>query len=151
MTRSRIPSFFGGLALSAALLGSGCSLLLLLLLAAGCPLPLEGGLIRLQIDTTAESKGIAVGDVEVTGLRILVRESAGEVLEAIDWDAEEGRRSYLVLVKKAGEHEIEVNHFGGQDGEAVQAAESEVFEVKARRITIIDVVPGCIGVIRIAD
>jgi hypothetical protein len=121
------------------------------LLAAGCPLLLEGGLIRLQIDTAAESRGIAVGDLEVTGLRIRVHDPAGEILETIDWDAAEGPRSYLVLVKQAGECEIEVTRFGEKEGEVVQAAESEVFEVQARRITIIDIVPGCIGVIHIQN
>jgi len=129
----------------------GSLAVLLLMMGAGCLLPLEGGLIRLQIDTTAESRGIAAGDFEVTGLRIHLRKPAGEVLEAIDWDAAEGPRSYLIPVKQAGEYEIEVTHIGEQEGEAVQAAESEVFEVQAMKITVIDIVPGCIGVIRIQN
>jgi len=129
----------------------GALAILALLAGVGCPLPLQGGLIRLQIDTTAESRGIAIGDFGVTGLRIRVRDPAGEVLEMIDWDASEGPRSYWIPVRQAGECEIEVSHFGQKDGEEVQADESEVFEVQARRITVIDIVPGCIGVIRIAD
>ena len=129
----------------------GALAILALLAGVGCPLPLEGGLIRLQIDTTAESRGIAIGAFEVTGLRIQVRDPVGEDLEAVCWDAAEGSRSYLILVKRAGECEIEVTHIGEQEGEAVQAAEKEVFEVQARRITVIDIVPGCIGMIRIQD
>lgn len=128
-----------------------CILAAAALLAAGCPLLLEGGLIRLQIDTAAESRGIAAGELEVTGLRIRVCDPAGGNLETISWDPAEGSRSYLILVKPAGECEIEVTHVGEQEGEAVQAAESEVCEVQARRITVIDIVPGCIGVIRIQN
>ena len=124
--------------------------LLALLLMAGCPLALKkAGFIRLQIDPTGSSKGIAVGDFGVTGLRIRVRDAAGEILETIDWDAAEGSRNYLVLVKQAGEYEIEVIHFGEHEGDAIQAAESEVFEIQAMRITVIDIVPGCIGLIRV--
>lgn len=108
-------------------------------------------MIRLQIDTAAESRRIEVGDFEITELRIRVRDPAGEILETIDWDAGEGPHGYWISVPKAGDCEIEVNHFGEQEGEPVQAAEREVFEVQSRRITVINIVPGCIGVIRIAD
>jgi hypothetical protein len=132
----------------ALLLGSLA--ILVLLAAAGCPLALKkAGFIRLQIDPTGSSKGIAVADFEVTGLRIRVRAAAGEIMETIDWAAIEGPRSYLVPVKQGGEYEIEVIHFGEHEGETVQATEREVFEVQAMRITMIDIVPGCIGLIRV--
>ena len=130
---------------------TGALAVLALLAGVGCPLPLEGGLIRLQIDTASESRRIEVGDFEVGGLRIRVRDPAGEVLETIDWDAAEGPRTYWIPVPKAGDCEIEVIHFGEQEGESVQAAEREVFEVPARRVTSVDIVPGCIGVIRIQN
>jgi hypothetical protein len=128
----------------------GSLAILALLLAAGCPLALKkAGFIRLQIDPTGSSKGIAVADFEVTGLRIRVQDAVGGIMETIDWGAMEGSRSYLILVKQAGECEIEVTHIGEQKGEAVQAFESEVFEVQAMRITVIHIVPGCIGLIRV--
>jgi len=128
----------------------GSLAILALLSAAGCPLELKkAGFIRLQIDPTGSSKGIAVADFEVTGLRIRVRDAAGKIMETIDWAAIEGPRSYLVPVKQGGEYEIEVIHFGEHEGEAVQTTEREAFEVQAMRITMIHIVPGCIGLIRI--
>jgi hypothetical protein len=109
------------------------------------------GIIRLQIDPTAASKGIAVGDFEVTGLEIRIRGPEGEQLKTIHWNAFEGSRSYLIPVREAGEHEIEVTHFGCLDKEAIEAVEASAFEVQARKITVIDIVPGGIGLIRIEE
>jgi hypothetical protein len=129
----------------------GSLVILAVLQGVSCPLPGVVGLIRLQIDTMAASKGITVGDFEVTGLDIQVRDPEGEVLKTIEWEAENGPRFYLIPVKSPGEYEIEVTHFGERDGEAIEAVDTAVFEVPARRITVIDVVPGCIAVIRIQD
>ena len=130
---------FGSLAILAVLLG------------VSCPLPGVVGLIRLQIDITAASKGITVGDFEVSGLDIQVRDPEDEVLKSIEWKAKQGPRFYLIPVKEPGEHEIEVTHFGEREGEAVQAVEIVVFDVPARKVTVIDIVPGCIAVIRIQN
>jgi hypothetical protein len=125
---------------------------LTLLLGAGCPLlPGVKGLIQLQIDTIAASKGIAASDLEVTGLNIQVRDPEGELLKTIDWVAKQGPRLYLIPVKAPGEHEVEVTHIGERDGDAVQLVDTAIFDVPARKVTVIDVVPGCIAVIRIED
>ena len=55
----------------------------------------------------------------------------------------------MIPVKQQGEHHIEVTHFGERDGEQVQATESAAFSIQAMKITVIDVVPGCIGMIRV--
>jgi hypothetical protein len=124
--------------------------LTILALVVGCPLlPGKVGYIKLQIDTTAASKGIEVVDFEVIGLQIQVRDPVDELLKTIDWEAEEGPRYYLIPAKHPGEHKIEVTHFGGREGEVVQASESTVFDVRAKVITVIEVVPGSIGVIRV--
>ena len=127
----------------------GSLAILSLLAVAGCPLPGEVGYIKLQILAPVASKGITVSDFEVTGLQIQVRDPRDEVLETIDWEAEEGPQCYLILAKRSGEHGIDVIHFGEHDGEMVEAAESAVFDIPAMAITVIDVVPGRIGVIRI--
>lgn len=139
MSRSR-ALLLGGLAILALLAGLGCP-----------HLPSMIGFIKLQIDTTGASKGITVGGFEVTGLDIQVGEPEGEILKSIEWDTKDGPRSYLIPVKKPGEHKIEVTHIGKREGEVVQAVDSAVFDVPAREVTVIEVVPGCIGVIRIQD
>jgi len=130
----------------------GCLAILALLTGAGCPLlPGVKGLIQLRIDTIAASRGITVSDFEVTGLNIQVRDPEGELLKTIAWEAKQGSRLYLIPVKTPGEHEIEVNHVGDRDSDAMGAAEIIVIDVPAGEITVIDVVPGCIAVIRIED
>jgi len=115
----------------------------------GCPLPGVVGCIKLQILAPAVSRGIGVGDFEVTGLAIQVRDPEGQVLETILWAAGEGPRCYLVPVQQVGEHGIEVTHLGERNGETVEASESAVCDVQARVITVIEVTPGRIGVIRV--
>jgi hypothetical protein len=127
---------------------------LALLLAFGCSLlPREdtgtgtGWYIKLQIKAPEASKGITVTDFDVTGLKIQVRDPEGEVLKTIDWAANEGLQTYLVPVKEQGVHEIEVTHFGEREGQQVQATEKAAFNIRAMGITVIDVVPGGIGLI----
>ena len=43
-----------------------------------------------------------------------------------------------------------MTHDGLREGQPVQATESAAFTIRAMKITIIDIVPGCIGVIRVA-
>jgi hypothetical protein len=135
----------------------GSVALLVLLLTLGCSLlarddgaaPEAGGwYIRLQVQAPG-SKGITVTDFNVTGLNIQVRDPAGEVLQSIDWLVAEGAQTYTVPVKQVGEHQIEVTHFGEHDGEQAQATESAAFSIQAMKITVIDIVPGGIGLMRV--
>ena len=57
--------------------------------------------------------------------------------------------SYLIPVTKQGEHEIVVTHIGEENGEVVEVEESATFNIQAMIITIIDIIPGCIGVINV--
>jgi hypothetical protein len=126
--------------------------ILVLLVGLGCPqLPGVVGFIKLQIDPTGAFKGLTIGDFKVTRLEIRVLDPEDEVLQSIAWKTRYGPQAYLLPVKETGEYEIEVTHFGYRDDEAVQAFDSAVFDVPARQITVIDVVPGCIAVIRIQD
>jgi hypothetical protein len=129
----------------------GSLAILALLTVAGCPLAGVVGFIQLQIDPAAASKGIDSGEFPVTGLEIRLRDPEGQDLQTIRWKTGEGSRSYLIPVREAGEHEIEVTHLGIRGEEAIQAVEASVFEVQAKKITVIDIVPGCIGVIRVQN
>jgi hypothetical protein len=134
------------------LLGSLAVLVLLLLFGCAPLLREEAGggwYIKLQISATAGSKGITVSEYPVTGLQIEVRDPEDEVLQAIDWQAVEGSKSYLIPVHELGQYEIAVKHIGEKDGQTVEAMESAAFEIKRMAITVIDVVPGCIGVINV--
>ncbi len=128
----------------------GSLAILLLLAGAGCPLAGMIGLIKLQIDPTGASKGLTVGDFEVTGLTIELRDSEGETLRTIEWEAEEGPRRYLIPAV-SGEHEIEVTHFGQRNNSLVEVVDTATFDVRKREVTVVEVVPGCIGVIRIEE
>jgi hypothetical protein len=134
----------------------GSVVLMVLLLGFGCSLvpredsgTAEGWYIRLQIRAPASAKGITVSEFDVTGLHIQVRDPAGELLESIDW-APGDDSTYLVPVKQLGQHQIVVTHVGERDGEAVQVTESAAFQIRAMKITVIDIVPGCLGLIRVA-
>jgi len=132
---------------------------LALVLAFGCSLlPRDdrgmtagaGWYIKLQIQAPAGSKGITVSEFDVTALSILVRDPDGVLLKDIDWEVGQGFKSYDVPVKQLGEYTIQVIHVGERDGEQVLATESAIFTIRAMKITVIDIVPGCIGVIRVA-
>jgi hypothetical protein len=147
----------------AVLLGSGAALALLL--AFGCPLaPSDDagtgqGLscnpqryIKLQIEAPRTSKGIMVSDFEVTRLSIQVLGPRRELLKTIIWYAREGPRTYLIQPRQPGGHEIDVVHVGRRGGEAVAVPESIFFDVRvATLITVVRVVPGCVGMILIEE
>jgi hypothetical protein len=126
--------------------------ILVLLVGLGCPqLPGVVGFIKLQIDPTGASKGLTIGDFDVARLEIQVLGPEGEVLKSIAWKTRYGSQSYLIPVKETGEHEIEVTHIGNREGEVMRVVDTTSFDVPARQITVINVVPGCIAVIRIQD
>jgi hypothetical protein len=128
-----------------------------LLLVLGCSLQLKsdsgrpgvnGWYIQLNVGAPT-AKAITVKEFDVTGLEIQVLDPDGETLQTVSWDAPEGPQSYLIPVTRTGQHRIVVTHLGERDGEAVQAIESATFAVAAMVITVIDIVPGSIGVIDI--
>jgi hypothetical protein len=142
----RRARLFGTVVLPTLLLAFSCSLL---------PREEAGtvmdGVIRLRIQAPAASKGITVSEFDVAGMNIQVLDPGGLPLASIDWAKSEGSTSYEVPVKQLGQHRIEVTHFGERDGEQAQATESAAFEIRAMKITVIDILPGCIGMIRIPD
>jgi hypothetical protein len=144
MSRRKKVPLLGSLALMMLLLAFGCSLL-----AREDGGAVAGWYIKLQVQAPG-SKGITITDFSVTGLNIQVRDPVGELLQSIDWAAAEGPQSYMVPVSQMGQYQLEVAHFGERDGEHVQASESAAFNIQAMKITVIDIVPGCIGVIRVS-
>lgn len=127
----------------------GLAVLVVLAAGLGCPLPFEGGWILLEIDAAAAPRAVAVSDFTVTGLGIELRGPTGDSLRTIDWEAAEGPRSYHIRVEQAGEHEIRLMHFG--DDPSVQAVETLALEVRAGRVTVVAVVPGGIGLVRVEE
>ena len=132
----------------------GCIAVLAVVLAFGCSLlprenVAEGGgwYIKLRIQAAAVSKGITVDELDVTGMAFQVLGPGEDVLQSIDWKKEDGSQEYLVAVPQPGEYGFEVTHFGERDGVLVRAKESASFEIRAMKITVIDVVPGGIGLI----
>ena len=133
----------------------GGAALLTLVLAFGCSLlPKDdsgtgaGWYIKLRIQALA-AKGITVDELDVTGMVIEVLGPGEDVLQSIDWKASDGSQEYLVAVPQPGEYGLKVTHFGEREGVPVQATESAAFEIRAMKITVIDIVPGGIGLIRV--
>ena len=126
---------------------------LTLALLFGCDLLWEpperiGGYIQLNVGDPG-AKAIDVRDYDVTALSIAVYDPEDELLESIEWDAAEGPQSYSVRVHQAGSHRIEVTHIGENNGEVVEADESAEFDIMPMVITVIDITPGAIGLIRV--
>jgi hypothetical protein len=140
--RERNVVLLGSLTILALLLAFGCALLPREDTGTG-----EGWFIKLQIKAPAGSKGITVTEFDVTGLKIQVWDPEGELLQTIDWAVAQGTKSYLVSVHQLGKYAIEVTHIGEREGQPVQATETAPFTLRAMKITVIDIVPGCIGVI----
>jgi hypothetical protein len=147
MSRTGKGSLLGGLAVLVLLLLFGCSLVLRDDAAATAG---NGWYIELDIGGPAAAKGITVGEYQVTGLQIEVWNPEEEILQTIRWEAMQGPQSYLIPVTQTGRHEIVVTHIGERGGEVVEATESAAFTIEEMVITVIDIVPGCIGVIHIA-
>jgi len=145
MTRGKMILLAGATAL-ALMLAYGCSLL-----------PREesgaalGYSIKLRIQTPAAAKGITVGEFDVTGLHIEVLDPAEQVLVSIEWVASDGPTRYDVPVPQPGLYRIVVTHMGGSEEDPVQATEEAAFEIRAMKITVIDVVPGGIGLVWIPE
>ena len=114
------------------------------------PLEDDGRYIKLIIDRPPTLlKAITVTEYDVTGLAIVVRDPDGEVIQTLDWEAEDGPTSYLIPVEQQGEHKIFVTHISEQKGEVVEVTESATFNIQTMVITVIEVIPGCVGLIRI--
>ena len=138
--------FLAGLAAMVFLAVLGCSLLV----RDDRVEPVGSGwYIKLQIQAPAAAKAVTVTDFDVTGMNIQVLDPQDLPLASIDWVLADGTQSYPVPVQQAGEHEVVVTHYGVRDGQPVQATERAACNIQAMKITIVDIVPGCIGVIRV--
>jgi hypothetical protein len=146
MERLKKASAVTGLALLIVFLACGCSLFLKDDLNAG---EQTGWYIKLNIHGPPASKGISVSEYEVTGLVIKVRDPADELIRTIKWEVAEGSTSYKIPVTQQGLHKIVVTHIGTKDSQVVEAKESATFDIKPMVITVIDVTPGCVGLIRV--
>jgi hypothetical protein len=119
---------------------SGCSLF------SRSPAERDAWYIQLNV-RTAGARGIGVEEFDVTDLSIAVYGPGDQLLETVAWQASEGPRSYLIPVAEAGTHRLEVTHIGTNGGQTVEATESADFMIQAMVITVINITPGCIGVI----
>jgi hypothetical protein len=146
MERLKKASAATGLALLIVFLACGCSLFLQDDLNTG---EQTGWYIKLNIHQPPASKAISVSEYEVTGLVIKVRDPADELIRTIKWEVAEGSTSYKIPVTQQGLHKIVVTHIGKKDSQVVEAKESAMFNIQPMVITVIDLIPGCIGLIRV--
>ena len=108
-----------------------------------------GWYIRLNVGPPAASRGVSVSEYDVTGLTIVVLDPDQVELRTIDWAPADGEKSYLLQVDQAGDYELVVTHRGTRESEQVEVTESVPFSIQAMIVTIIDIVPGLVGQIRI--
>ncbi len=109
----------------------------------------SGSYIKLNILPSA-AKGIEVNEYDVTGLQVKIYDPDDQLLDSVAWDAQDGPASYLIPVSEEGLHRIEVTHLSDDNGEEVKATEYATFKIRAMVITVINITPGCIGVIDFA-
>lgn len=95
------------------------------------------------------SRLITVNEYPVTSLRIVVNDPAGDILQVINWAPTDGSRSYRIPVQQQGEHSLTVTHTSTQAGARVSYDESTTFNIRSMIITVIDIIPGCVGFINI--
>ncbi len=106
----------------------------------------NGWYIRLNV---LAPRTVTVSEYQVTGLTIEVRDPEDAVLQTITWNAAEGPQSYVIPVERQGAHKVNVTHHGTANSETVEATESAAVNIEAMVITVIDIVPGSIGVINV--
>ena len=121
----------------------------------GCSLLLRDGSeqsdwhIKLNIGNPADAKAIAVNEYDVTALAVELYDPYGELIEEISWQVADGQQSYLIPISEQGQYEIFVTHISDENGKTVEAEESALFNIQAMVITVIDIIPGCIGTINV--
>ncbi|UCF98849.1 MAG: hypothetical protein JSV89_04750 [Spirochaetaceae bacterium] len=108
-----------------------------------------GWYIQLNINHPASAKAITVTEYDVTGLTVEVYDPNTALIQIIDWVPQDGSTSARIPVTDKGEYEIVVTHIGENNGEVVEAEESATFNIQAMVIAVIDIVPGCIGMIEV--
>jgi hypothetical protein len=141
MSQVKRVYYLAGIVVLAMAMLFGCSLL-------WEPPEPSGWYIQLNVGDPG-AKAIGVSEYDVTALSIAVYDPGDQLLESIDWDAAAGPKSYKIQVNQAGTHRIEVTHIGEDNGEVVEADESAEFEIAPMVITVIDITPGAIGLIRV--
>jgi len=130
-----------GIVLLAAIVLFGCSLLGR---EAAGP---DGWYIRLNIGSPG-AKGINVGEYEVIAVEVALFEPGEEFpFFGVSCDVDDFPFSELIPVSGPGTYEIRVTHIGEDNGEPVEVTESAAFQIEAMLITVIEIVPGCVGTI----
>jgi hypothetical protein len=142
MVKTKKVLLFPGIALLAAVVLLACSL----------PFSQNNGeengwYIKINITDPSEAKAVVVSEYEVTALNIEVFDPEEQLLETFQWNAAEGPASYVVPVTQEGPHRIDVTHIGEDNGEPVEATESTTANIRAMVITVVNITPGCIGIV----
>ena len=109
----------------------------------------SGWYIRLNVGNPG-AKAISVVEHDVTRVEVeLFAPGESQPFYTRTWYAGDDPVSELIPVSEEGEYRIQVTHVGDDNGEPVEAEETDTFNIKAMIITVIDIIPGCIGTIEI--
>jgi hypothetical protein len=109
----------------------------------------SGWYIRLNVGNPG-AKAISVEEYDVTRVEVQLF-APGDSLPfyTLTWYAGDDPVSELIPVSEEGEYEIQVTHVGDDNGEPVVAEEWASFNIAAMVITVIDIIPGAVGVIAV--
>jgi hypothetical protein len=112
----------------------------------------HGWYIMLNVDYPAGAKTIGVSEYDVTSLHIELFYPDGQPLESVDWEAAAPwEHPYVINVDQEGEYGIAVTHISDNNGEIVEATEHDNFDIQAMIITVVNITPGVIGAIDVAE
>ena len=108
-----------------------------------------GWYIQLNIGNPA-AKTIGVDEYDVTEVYVEIY-APGESLPfyTVTWYAQDDPLSELIPVSEEGQYRIDVTHIGDNNGDPVEAKESDSFNIQVMVITVINITPGLIGTINI--
>ena len=115
--------------------------------------PTETGnqkLLHLKIDAPQRpSRLISISEYQVKELIIVVTGPNQEVILRENWTPSMGSTTYKIPVQQLGNHNISVTHVSNENGQTINAEESAVANIRAGIITVIDIIPGAVGIINV--
>ena len=112
---------------------------------------LPGWFIQLRVGALPGGRAVTVDEYDVTAVEMEVLGPDHGVLERITWEASPGLRVYMVPVRERGRHTIVVTHVGSLDDRTAEAREYVTVDVLTSRVTVVEIIPGGIGVINVRE
>lgn len=107
--------------------------------------------VEITIDSGQVSRLTTVNEYGVTSIIIIVTDPSGNIIQRINWDADQGSQTHRVPVTQMGQHGIRVTNIAADDGEHgdIVVDEYSTFNIQPMIITVINIIPGAVAIINI--